>query len=301
MKKCTYCGKEYPDEAKECAIDGQPLASYPLNPESADDDPNGGTKITTIHTFISHEAAQLAASNLEAHGIKCWVSADDCGGMYPNLAVAGGVRLSVAASDVEVAIALLNTQASPLEINQIETQTIAPSPPETVPTKKMVLGQILFGIAIGVLLCLLYQGNVKHRAGHLVKSMKDRNLDGIWDCWTYYENGHVTRSEYDHNFDGKPDMFVTYTNDFIAAYEVDTDFNGIPDEFYICKYGVVQQEDIRPNGAKFAITRGFFKDGVLTEIWRGGDSNGNFKEIIKYDAFFNPISTNKFQSLLLLK
>jgi hypothetical protein len=25
MKKCTYCGKEYPDEALACAIDGQPL------------------------------------------------------------------------------------------------------------------------------------------------------------------------------------------------------------------------------------------------------------------------------------
>jgi len=25
MKKCSYCGKEYPDEASVCAIDGQPL------------------------------------------------------------------------------------------------------------------------------------------------------------------------------------------------------------------------------------------------------------------------------------
>ena len=25
MKKCTYCGKEYPDEAEVCAIDQQPL------------------------------------------------------------------------------------------------------------------------------------------------------------------------------------------------------------------------------------------------------------------------------------
>lgn len=26
MKKCTYCGKEYLDEATVCAIDGEPLA-----------------------------------------------------------------------------------------------------------------------------------------------------------------------------------------------------------------------------------------------------------------------------------
>jgi hypothetical protein len=25
MKQCTYCGKEYPDEASVCAIDGEPL------------------------------------------------------------------------------------------------------------------------------------------------------------------------------------------------------------------------------------------------------------------------------------
>ncbi len=25
MKKCTYCGKEYPDETTACAVDGQPL------------------------------------------------------------------------------------------------------------------------------------------------------------------------------------------------------------------------------------------------------------------------------------
>jgi hypothetical protein len=25
MKRCSYCGKEYPDEASVCAVDGQPL------------------------------------------------------------------------------------------------------------------------------------------------------------------------------------------------------------------------------------------------------------------------------------
>lgn len=33
MKKCTWCGKEYPDEATTCAIDDQPLAS--LTPSRA--------------------------------------------------------------------------------------------------------------------------------------------------------------------------------------------------------------------------------------------------------------------------
>ena len=35
MKKCTYCGKEYPEEASVCAIDQQPLVSDIPTPENA--------------------------------------------------------------------------------------------------------------------------------------------------------------------------------------------------------------------------------------------------------------------------
>jgi hypothetical protein len=282
----------------------------------ASDVTNGGphdeVKTVTIRTFGSHEAAELAVANLEAHGIECWANADDCGGMYPNLTAAGGVRLLVRASDAEAAIALLNTQASPAEINQIETEAVASSPPETVPLKKLVLGQILFGIVIGVILCLLYQwaNNLGtktyyhhtldgkrdevwvYRHGHLAEFLKDRNLDGILDHWTYYEHGQAVRSESDNNFDGKPDETWTFSNGSPATFEKDTDFNGIPDEFCTYKYGIIQQADWRPNGSKFTTTREIFQNGVLTEIWRGGDSNGNFKEVVRYDPFFNPISTN---------
>jgi len=280
--------------------------------KSANGDLHGEEKTVTIRTFSSHEAAELAAANLEAHGIECWVNADDCGGMYPNLTAPGGVRLLVRASDAEAAVALLNAQVSPAEINQIEAEAVASSPPETVPLKKLSWGQILFGIVIGVILCLLYQGTNKlgtithyhytkdgkrdeawvYRDGHLIEFIQDRNLDGIWDSWTYYEHGRATRSEYDNNFDGKPDMFVTYSSGCTATVELDTDFNGIPDEFYIYKYDVLQQEDVKPNGSKFTTTREIFQNGVLTEIWRGGDSNGTFKEVVRYDPFFNPISTN---------
>jgi hypothetical protein len=283
------------------------MASEPANGGLHDE-----VKTVTIRTFGSHEAAELAVANLEAHGIECWVNADDCGGMYPNLTAAGGVRLLVRASVAEAAIALLNAQASPAEINQIETEAVASSPPETVPLKKLAWGQILFGIVIGVILCLLYQwannlGTKTHyhytadgrrdkvwvyRDGHPIEFFKDRNLDGIWDEWTYYEYGQAVRSEVDNNFDGKPDKFWTYSNGSPATLEQDTDFNGIPDEFYIFKYGVLQQEDIRPNGAKFAAQRWIYQNGVLVEIWRGGDSNGHFEEVVRYDPFFNPISTN---------
>jgi hypothetical protein len=222
------------------------------------------------------------------------------------------VRLLVRAADAEAAVALLNAQATPAEINQIETEAVAASPPETVPLKKLAWGQILFGIVIGIILCLLYQWSSKlgtktfnyrtaegkayeafiYRDGQLIKSFEDRNLDGIADAWAYYEKGHLVRVEYDENFDGKPDLFMTYSNGFPTTAEMDSDFNGIPDAFSSYQNGIVKQLDYRPNGSEFTTTREIFQNGVLTEIWRGGDSNGNFKEVVQYDPFFNPISTN---------
>lgn len=315
MKKCPYCGKEYPNEASECAIDGYPLPSFPPEPGPAKGGLHDEVETVVVHTFISHEAAQLAASNLEAHGIKCWISADDGGGMYPNLTVAGGVRLTVIASDTEAAVTLLNAQASPVEIRQAETEAVASSSPEPVSEKQPAPGQMLFGIVIGVILgvivCLSYQwvngfgtktyyhynhGKADeewvYRNGHQVEFLQDRNLDGKWDYWIYYERGRRVRAEYDNNFDGKPDVWWTFSDDGTDTLQKDTDFNGIPDEFCTYKNRVIQQLDIKPNGLNYAITREIFQDGVLTEIWRGGDSNGHFKEVVRYDPFFNRISTN---------
>jgi hypothetical protein len=280
--------------------------------DSGDDGLHDEVKTATIRTFSSHEAAQLAASNLEANGIKCWVNADDCGGMYPSLTAAGGVRLSVRTVDAEAAIALLNAEASPAEINQIETEAVASAPPETGPLKKLAWIQILFGIITGAILCLLYQ-QIKqsgtqyfynytsdgkcyeaftYEDGHLFETVRDRNLDGKWDAWIYYKNGRVVRAEYDNNFDGMPDEWVTYSNGSIIKAEKDSDFNGIPDEFVTYTNGTIQLMEIKPNGSTFATQRWIYRNDVLVEILRGGDSNGNFKEDVHYDPFFNPVPIN---------
>jgi hypothetical protein len=98
-------------------------------------------KRTTIRTFVSHESAELAAANLEARGIESWVDANDCGGWYTNLTAPGGVRLQVRVTDAEAAIALLNAEASPAEINRIETEAAASAPPGNSPMKKLAMGQ----------------------------------------------------------------------------------------------------------------------------------------------------------------
>jgi hypothetical protein len=282
----------------------------------ASDSGNGGlhdeVKTITIRTFSSHEAAQLAASNLEAHGIECWVNADDCGGMYPNLTVANGVRLSVRDADAEAAVALLNTEASPSEILELEGQATAASMPEQTSKIKFAPIQFFLGIGLGIFLCLLCQQTNQsgtkyfynyssdgrnyeaftYENGHLVETVRDRNLDGKWDAWIYYKNGRVVRAEYDNNFDGKPDEWVSYSNGSITKAEKDSDFNGIPDEFVTYTNGTIQQMEIKPNRSTFATQRWIYKNDVLVEILRVGDSNGNFKEDVRYDPFFNPTPIN---------
>jgi hypothetical protein len=320
MKKCSYCGRDNTDEALHCNECGTEFEREVMDSESDNGGLHDEVKTVTIRTFTTHDAANIARSNLEAHGIECWVNADDCGGMYPNLTAPGGVRLDIRASDAEAAIVLLNAEASPTEINQIETEAATSAPPEIAPLKGLAWVQILFGIVIGVILCLLYQsvnnfgtktyyhhvhGKVDkewvYRNGQLAEFLEDRNLDGAWDHWVHYnEYGQVSSSEYDNNFDGKVDETWTYSNGTLISMQKDTDFNGVPDEFCTYKYGILQQMDIKPNGAKFATQRWLYQNGVLVEILRGSDSNGNFKEAVKYDPFFNPISINAATEFQLL-
>jgi hypothetical protein len=312
MKKCSYCGRDNADEALNCKECGTEFEREVLDSEVTSGGLYDEKKTLTIRIFSSYDDAGLAAANLEAHGIKCWVNADDCGGWYPNLTAAAGVRLHVLAEDAEIAVALLDAKPSPAEIKQIEIEAVLANPSKTDPIKKLAWGQIFVGIFLGIIVCLLYQGKREpitithyhytadgkrdegwvYRNGHLIEYLEDRNLDGNWDHWTYYKYGRAMRSEYDNNFDGNADEFWTFSDDGLDTLQKDRDFNGIPDQLCTFKYRIIQTEEMKPNGSKFATEREFFQHGVLTEIWRGGDSNGNFSEVVRYDPFFNPISTN---------
>jgi hypothetical protein len=150
MKKCSYCGRDNTDEALHCNECGTEFEREVTDSESDNDGLHDEVKTVTIRTFTSHDAANIARSNLEAHGIECWVNADDCGGMYPNLTAPGGVRLVIRASDAEAAIALLNAELP----NQSDSETNVPS--DTTPENKNSFVPIGIVIGIAVLLCLLY-------------------------------------------------------------------------------------------------------------------------------------------------
>src|SRR5450756_1612034 len=67
-------------------------------------------EVTTLvlRVFGNHESAELAAANLNAHGIDCQTSADDCGGLMPIMA-GGGVKLIVRSGDARPAEAILDS------------------------------------------------------------------------------------------------------------------------------------------------------------------------------------------------
>jgi hypothetical protein len=318
MKKCSYCGRDNADDAancRECGTEFEPEAAKP----KAASVQTPERKTLAIRIFPNHELAGIAAAKLKAHGIESFVDCDDCAGMYPNLTVAEGARLKVWEEDEFIAAAVLEAKPTPEESKKIEVEAVLATPPPPEPKVKLAWAQLLIAFVLGVLVSLLWQWRQEqvpvthyyytpegkrtdawiYRGRQLVEHWEDRNLDGQWDYWAHYESGRVVRAEYDNNFDGKPDEFWTMRPDGADSLEEDTDFNGVPDMFCTYKYRIIKTVEVRPNASKFATEREYYKNGVLTEVWRGGDSNGNFREVIKYDPFLNPISTNTPGELLL--
>jgi hypothetical protein len=68
-------------------------------------------KAVVVERFTDKAFAEAAVSLLGAEGIDAVISADDAGGVLPNLDFASGARLLVAAEDLERAKALLDANA----------------------------------------------------------------------------------------------------------------------------------------------------------------------------------------------
>jgi hypothetical protein len=74
-----------------------------MNPESR----------VTVRTYATEIAAEAAASCLEANGIRCLLTADDCGGMLSAMDNYAGVKLIVAADEAESAREILSREGVP--------------------------------------------------------------------------------------------------------------------------------------------------------------------------------------------
>jgi hypothetical protein len=88
-------------------------------------DSSNPAALVTVKTYTTETAAEVAASCLEANGIACMLSADDCGGMLSAMDNYSGVKLTVAANDAESAQEILSREG-----------VTQPAPPENEPDKR---------------------------------------------------------------------------------------------------------------------------------------------------------------------
>ena len=73
------------------------------------------TDLVVISTFANTVEAEIAQSVLQAANIEAAIHADDCGGLYPNLQMMGGVGLLVRQEDAVEAARVLATPAESLD------------------------------------------------------------------------------------------------------------------------------------------------------------------------------------------
>jgi len=122
--------------------------------------------------------------------------------------------------------------------------------------------------------------------GIAVLRRHDRNFDGKWDEWQWFdESGRVVRSEQDNNFDGLVDGWVTYHFNQPVFSKHDVDGNGVPDLVVLYKDTLPSVLLCLPNAGKNHCLVQFFEHGIVREEYSDSNGNGLLDTKRSFDVF----------------
>ncbi len=309
VKHCSDCGQENDGDAPSCVRCGASLRDATKPPPLPGAEPDARSVV--LGTFASQMNAQVAAKHLEDAGIPVVVTADDCGGLYPFLTPALGIRLLVKTSDMPRARDALREMEEQFGIKaegaggDTGVPADAPRPPMKS-LQSIRLGLFLLGAVVGA---FAYHAVTLHRSNYTGTTSEDRNGDGHPDAWCVYEDGQVVKLSEDRNYDRRPDAWDFYSKGTRQSGQEDTDYDGKPDVWWDYEHEVVTRGrvdfdyDGRPDSetrfvAGLPVTtvfatsnklgfwrRDFFTNGILRETDLDRDRDGVLDEKILFDRF----------------
>jgi hypothetical protein len=279
-----------------------------------------------LNIYLNEVTVEIVKSELESNGITFDIQKDDCGGMYPGMAVGSTMRVYVDEKDFEKAqkiVAVLEKELKEQKFEEIEHMELPEIDAqegmmknEKKVTEKNGFSYFWFGLLLGCVVsffCVWFftdlnqknvnpitngiqpvdydqdgfnETNMIFKKGLLVEQQIDRNKDGRPDRFVYFINNVLNSEKYDDNFDGEIDGIVNHKDISRYTSKADLDYDGDFESFAEGKNGMLQEVIYKKNGAVYK--KILYSHGSINEEFIDHDQDGVFDEKRTYD-FYNEI------------
>ena len=257
-----------------------------------------------VANFRTEQEAEIAALRLKELGIQHEVVKSD-GGPFPSMTDIYGYTILADGPDTEAAKKALESKTYGIQDTEESPKTESV---EAVPvsSKWLMYGGFAIGIIVGCSLLWGYLSikrymtkfdrtvNWDYSYRDVLMSMQDRNKDGKWDTWVYWDGNITKRGKYDNNFDGEPDVWYERIRNDSSVNRIDFDWDGKPDGTCEMRYEVPLVWHSHPGDGP-TIRDDYYQDGILAYSLLDTDSSGCFDTKREYDRFGNILGDSPLQ------